>query len=340
MSSHSSFTGATPIPGKALATDNSSTSTSRKLRNDLCRLARFGANLTDAYSCFIFLPHHLLSTTGSSPEGKLELGGLHSLSNDVAIPCLISPESGLIGWTAKHRRSIHVSPFERDSRTLGVYKVDQQLKSFIATPIRLRLSSQSPNTTTGVVACDSKKSFAFSKVQGKLLDDLAHEIANTVELNIGYCDPSQDCTSWKHFISQSEALIDSIGVQNSEVLRIGISQIQSLEIASGLPSALDTLEALYRLIQQALPPHFPLFRLPEGGCLTIIDKMMGAYYQNKIQAIFNSLSLPSSLSISFHRNTLYKRRFRAIALEQAIAEAALPPHSSPIRQRGHFHEHR
>ncbi len=319
--------------------DNSSSSTSRKLKNDLCRLARFGANITDAYSCFIFLPRHLLSPTPASPQYELELGGLHSLSNDVNIPCLIPQESGLIGWTAKHRRSIHVSPFERDSKTLGVYKEDQKLKSFIATPIRLRLTSHSQKTTTGVVACDSKKSFAFSKVQGKLLDDLSQEIANTVELNIGYCDPSQDSTSWKHFTSQSEALVDSLGANSVEVLRIDISDIQSLELASGLPRTLETMEALHRLILQALPPHFPLFRLPEGGCLTLVDKMMGAFYENKIQAIFNTLNIPSPLSISFHRTPLKTKRFRSCSLEQAISEAALPPHPSPIRQRGHFHEH-
>jgi hypothetical protein len=105
----------------------------------------------------------------------------------------IARGNGLIGWVAKHNRSIHVSPFERDSRTLGIYSEDQQLKSFIGIPVNLGAGNPSGGASSpsaggeesanvGVIACDSKKSFAFSKLQGKLLEDLAAEVSNTVRL--------------------------------------------------------------------------------------------------------------------------------------------------------------
>ena len=96
----------------------------------------------------------------------LELAGFHTLSNDIISNCVIPKGDGLIGWVSKHKQAIHVSPFERDSRTLGTYSRDQSLKSFIGIPVQIPVGSQ---LQYGVIACDSKKSYAFSETPGQTL---------------------------------------------------------------------------------------------------------------------------------------------------------------------------
>ena len=221
---------------------------------DLYRLARFGANISDAYSCFIFLPAELMAQLICSPvlasaeSGRtLVLAGSHTLSNDTIADCRVTRESGLIGWVSKHNRSIHVSPFELDSRTLGIYSTDQQLKSFLGVPIPLDL----PNVRVsgaGVIACDSKKSFAFSKLQTKLLENLAAEISNTIQLLLTYNEQGQTDVAWQSFLRRSEELISAIGHQSVEILRLRLSNFMHLESTIGTTSCLALIEQAYRLL--------------------------------------------------------------------------------------------
>ncbi|MCB0335560.1 MAG: hypothetical protein KDD62_04620, partial [Bdellovibrionales bacterium] len=52
------------------------------LRESLCRLARFGANITDSHSCFVFLPALPSGSqlTQAYSEKHIVLAGYHSLS--------------------------------------------------------------------------------------------------------------------------------------------------------------------------------------------------------------------------------------------------------------------
>ena len=281
------------------------------IRKDLCRLARFGANISDSYSCFIFLPEAISSliadkrndfgsgTRISEVSKKLEMLGGHSLSNAVIPNCKITCESGLIGWVAKHGRSIHVSPFEHDSRTLGVYSVDQLLKSFIGIPVNLdflppsaRGSADGP--LSGVIACDSKKTFAFSKLQGKLLEDLSSEVANTVKLMLQVVRHTAAESSWQDFISRAEEFSRTLGPHCVEVLRLRTTNLPQVETAVGTEQAMALFEQVCRLIQQSIPPHLPSFRLPQGELILVVDSMMTAFYENKIRAICAHSSLKSS----------------------------------------------
>lgn len=258
---------------------------------DLYRLARFGANLSDAHSCFIFLPAELVARLTCSPssddkeQGRaLVLTGFHSLSTDIVADCRLPRGSGLIGWVAKHRRSIHVSPFELDSRTLGMYHNDQQLKSFIGIPIPL-VPEQGQDLGAGVIACDSKKSFAFSKLQGKLLEDLAAEVANTLELLMVYSSQGQADVAWNTFVRRSEELGAALGHGSVDLLRLKLANFEVLEQRLGTAKALALADQVYRLFQQALPPHFPLVRLLNGDILVALDIMMGSFFENKFRAI-------------------------------------------------------
>lgn len=289
-----------------------------RANNDLCRLARFGANLTDAHSCFIFLSTEVLSAihgdplpVGGTHDDALVLSGHHSLCSDVISHARIARGSGLIGWVARHNRAIHVSPFDHDSRTLGTYTNDQQLKSFIGVPINIELPGHAqraaalrPQTlvgnvnsqsfSSGVIACDSKKSFAFSKLQGKLLEELAREISSAVELLARLCGEHQPETAWKTFLRRSEDLSAALGQGSVEVVRLTNFNFAQLERSLGTTSYIALVEQTVRLIQQALPPHFPLVRLPSGDILIALDNMMTSFYENRIRAVVEHLSSGNS----------------------------------------------
>lgn len=303
------------------------------IRADLCRLARFGANIADAHSCFLFLPRAFLGSDGltAQPGGgagdALVLGGYHSFSNDIFKECTLSRGSGLIGWVAKHNRSIHVSPFERDSRTLGVYSVDQQLKSFIGIPIRLNGgASSNEQPPVGVIACDSKKAFAFSKVQGKLLEDLAAEVAREVELIERVANEGSPGISWEVFSAQSEQLVHALGANAIEVLRIRQSNFAALEQALGTGQAIHLVEQTLRLVQQALPPHAPFIRLPNGEILLVVDNMMTSFYEGKIRAICGHVGVGHRQKIcpefDFVRGSMRRKRGEPFSLAALIAETA------------------
>jgi hypothetical protein len=55
-----------------------------------------------------------------------------------------------------------------------------------------------------------------------------------------------------------------------------------------------------RLTQQALPPHFPVVRIPNGDTLVAVDSMMSSFFQNKIQTLalhLNTANKPFSITI-------------------------------------------
>ena len=286
------------------------------LDTNLCRIAQFGANLADAYSCLIFLPRNFPRSENSKHDKQLELYGFHSLSTKILKHALIPSGTGLIGWVAKHKRSIHVSPFEHDSRTLGVYKNDEELKSFIGIPIDLSRINKSLNMH-GVLACDSKKSFAFSKLQGKLLENLSDEISNTLSLICSSHNQGRASNSWNAFITDSLNFISSLGTSSSEVIRLELKGCGSLESKTGTKQSSQLLDQLHRLIEQSLPPHFPFLKLPHGDSVIVSDNMMSAYFENKIIAMCEHLGIKEAgLSVAFHRIPLKNRVSRVSDLEK------------------------
>jgi GAF domain-containing protein len=132
------------------------------------RLAELIANVTEAYSVSIFV----LDDNAAS----LSIAGSHSLSRDFLHDVKIGVGSGLVGWTAENAVRISVCPFERDASTLLYYGSDQDLKSFIALPIL------DEDQVLGVIAVDSKKSYAFAKITEKILSDCAGQAAALIRL--------------------------------------------------------------------------------------------------------------------------------------------------------------
>lgn len=142
------------------------------LKKDLEDLARLIANISESHTASIYLADRSKRT--------LKLGSVHTLSRDFDHYSEIPYGNGLIGWTAENELRISVSPFEHDASTLLCYKREQNLKSFIAIPVHCP-----EKNLLAVIACDSKKSYAFSKVTEKLLFDCARQASNIIALHHG-----------------------------------------------------------------------------------------------------------------------------------------------------------
>ncbi|MBX7137394.1 MAG: hypothetical protein K1X83_05370 [Oligoflexia bacterium] len=319
------------------------------MKRDLCRLARFGANISDAHSCFIFLPEEYLEgqatalgRTASSAESYLGLAGLHSLSRELLPNCRLAVSTGLIGWVAKHRRSIHVSPFERDSRTLGIYTHDQQLKSFIGIPVALPMRgdvTQDATAMSGVIACDSRKAFAFSKLQGKLLEDLSLEVSNLLRLHARGAPVTRNAETWSHFLSETIKLVETIGRDSLEVLRIKLKNFEELEIELGTGECLKLVEQMHRLVKQSLPPGCPLLTLANGDLLASLDTMTSSFYENRISAACSRVCVGRAQpQFLYSRRSMRDRRYKSSTLERLIADTAVLE-SSQLKQ-GELYEFR
>ncbi len=165
---------AKPATGASTTTSGGEQETNRKapaaesLNEHMNRLAELIANVTEAFTVSIFL-------LDESAE-FLRIVGSHSLSRDFLKDVKIGVGSGLVGWTAENAVRISVCPFERDASTLLYYGSDQDLKSFIAVPI---LDGEQ---LLGVIAVDSKKSYAFAKITEKILSDCAQQAASLIKL--------------------------------------------------------------------------------------------------------------------------------------------------------------
>lgn len=260
-----------------------------ELHNSLCRLARFGANISDAHSCCILLPR--INNTGKTIKSlstdTLVITGYHSLSSDIDQNSTLQIGNGLIGWVALHGKAIHVSPFEQDCRTLGIYEKNCDIKSLIGIPIDL--SHIGINTETnkvfGVILCDSKKLYAFSKLQGKLLQDLAFEISHNLKIQLQNNTQASQNSSWNSFLDKSAELIQALGRDSVCMLRLSLLNYYDLEQHYGAGSLIDVLDQSFRLIQQALPPHYALTQLPNGDIIICLDNMMIDFYRNKIKQL-------------------------------------------------------
>ncbi len=117
---------------------------------------RMVANVYDAHTAALFIR--------SAHSSVMELVARESLSRRIIPGCVIEPGQGLLGWVAKERRRLHVTRFDRDTRTLGIYAADVKIKALLAAPLP---------KGRGVLMVDSRNRHAFPEKKQKILDDFA-----------------------------------------------------------------------------------------------------------------------------------------------------------------------
>lgn len=265
----------------------------------------------------------LPADSAESSDEQLELAAYHTLSCDVLPDCTLTAGNGLIGWVAKHSRSIHVSPFEKDSKLLGIYGADQGLKSFIGIPVPLSSPGRQAAPVAGVIACDSCKSFAFSKLQGKLLEELACEVSNLIRLHseLRRNNRRQDC--WQDFLRGTIGLAESLGRDSLEILRLRLKNFDTLEKELGTPDCLEMLNQVYRLIRQAIPEHFPLLVLSNGDIVAALDSMASSFYESRIRALCAHRGIDGRQpAFEFSRRSFREKQYRCASIERLVTETA------------------
>lgn len=137
-----------------------------KLEEDLQSLIGLLSNVTDAYTAALFVPRE--------SGGPLRICASHSLSDHVLKDREIEVGRGLIGWVAERGDPLHSTEFKHDLKALGLYRAEEDIKSFLAVPVA------TPDGT-GVLFIDSKRQYVFTPKVQKLLIGFADQVTRMLE---------------------------------------------------------------------------------------------------------------------------------------------------------------
>lgn len=285
------------------------------LKNYIKKLANLANNIANAHSTFIFLPKKQ-DDFQKNNDTILELAAFVS-KEEIQNPKInININSTIIGYVARHKKAIHISPFDKDIKHIGINYTTQKLQSILALPIIL----DAYNDKTGVLFCDSTEAFAFSKNQCALLNELTGQITNFYRLyNLN--KPNTKKLDWNSFIKKSNEMISVLKPNCVDILRIKLSNLEEIEAHLGTGKTITIIEIIERLIAQSIPPESTMFSLPSGDIVVILDNMMTGHIENKILAIIRriSVSQKTDIKLEFSKRSCKALKHREYKLEDLIS---------------------
>lgn len=280
------------------------------IQDDLTHLVKLASSVTGAHTVAIFLPTHLvdprfqnepskrrdggkvdtrdaitlnqvIESGKDTKPGSIDLVAAQSYSK-VARDARIQAGTGLLGWVANHGRPISLSPCDR-SNLPAIYVGSESIQSLVAVPIDCSDSDLSPQFSLhGVLLCDSLHANAFSNSDINFLEQIARQCQRLV-FWAGYAaSVNQLESSWDLFKQKVGQLGGAIGPESIDLLKLRIESFQDVADSSGLSEAVKCSEQFVRLVQQALPPHFPIVRIPSGEIVIAVDNMMSTFFQQKV----------------------------------------------------------
>lgn len=136
------------------------------LERDLFSLISLVSNVTEAYSACLFLEN--------KRRGTFQLTSFHSLSPDIISDASIKSGQGFMGWVLENNSPLSINQFDKDTILVGYYSRNEDIKSFMATPLPSKL-------TKGALAIDSKKQWSFTNKSQKILAGFAQQFAYLVD---------------------------------------------------------------------------------------------------------------------------------------------------------------
>jgi hypothetical protein len=226
---------------------------------------------------------------------------------------------------------MHIAPFESESSSLGIYSEPEQLRSLAALPVPMPSEYRDAESCFGVLVCDSKRATPFSKVQMKLLEDISTEISRLLFWALFKVPHSAVESSWESFLARTENLGTAIGVNSIEFLRVAMPCLSELEQCAGVSATVRMSEQFFRLVQQALPPHFPIVRLPQGEILIALDNMMSAFFKTKLHALAKHLAEEfKGFGVVIHSFAARAHRGRGLDIDAILQLANASGGTTPI----------
>lgn len=122
------------------------------------------SNVTEAFTAALFLYE-------DEAKERLSLRAWQTLSKNVDEKAVLALSGGLIGWVAKTGEPVHLPRFDRDTKSLGFYTQDEEIKSFLAVPVG----------QAGVLCVDSKQQYVFTEKDLKILRGFSEVFLHLVE---------------------------------------------------------------------------------------------------------------------------------------------------------------
>lgn len=115
----------------------------------------------DAYSAVLFFP--------AEDTEVCTLGAYYSLGDRVDLQASVMPGQGLVGWIIRNHQILCVPNFDHYQSRLGYYldREEELIKSFMGCPL----------SCGGVLCLDSKRQYAFSEKDYKILELFADLLA-------------------------------------------------------------------------------------------------------------------------------------------------------------------
>lgn len=159
----------------------------------LGHLIELVGNVADAYTCALF--------TMTPDEKYLVMREHFTLSRNLDGNAKVAIGKGPIGLAAQTRKLQLIENFEQSTRFLGIYKKNEDLKSFIALPVIY-------GDHVGVLAVDTKERYQFSIKLQKILGEFAQQIAWHLQPKTAATSSSarpvlQEINSYCRFLAES-----------------------------------------------------------------------------------------------------------------------------------------
>lgn len=285
------------------------------LKNYMQNIAKLASNITNAHSTFIFLPKEQ-DNFQKNTNNILELIAYDSKETIKNSKISINIDSTIIGYVARHKKAIHISPFDRDSKHIGINYTQEKLQSILALPIII----DEYNDKIGVLFCDSQKTFAFTKEQCLILNALTSQITSIYELH-KLTQTTTNKSDWNTFIKKSNKMIATLKPSCVDILRIKLSNLEEIEAHLGTGKTISIIEIIEKLIAQSIPPESTMFRLPSGDIVVILDNMITNHVENKILAIVRriSVSQKTDIKLEFSKRSCKALKHEEYKLEELIS---------------------
>ncbi|HMO01897.1 MAG TPA: GAF domain-containing protein [Oligoflexia bacterium] len=259
-------------------------------------IAKLAAKATSAHTVFVLLSSELLRLNNKANSKyqaynqEFVLFNWHSLSNSINTEYRVATGQGFAGWVAGNRKPLTISPLNRDSKQLGLYTANIGINSLVAVPIIDHYSNSDHHNSPlrpllGILICDSLQTYAFDREAIEVIEEVASQTASAIIYHFQEKRVSDDRASWNKFVRKTHQLIDQLGKNSLDVLRVKIKNFREFELKNGPAACIAAYQAFSRQIEELLPENGTFMALSNSDLVIVIDNMLSDFIEDKLLTI-------------------------------------------------------